>query len=174
MPYAIDGLISTSPLDGGISITSAQYTSALQSMLDGDSVAVVDNELTIVAAKDITEPTEPEPPAPVPVAARIANKRYTHEVSGATVNGVPVATDRDSQGLLLGAALAAFMDPEYTVRFKTATGEFVTLSADQTITVANAIRKHVQDCFDRESELLLALEQGTFTDNMLDEGWPTY
>lgn len=38
-------------------------------------------------------------------------------------------------------------------RWKTASGEFVTLTAPQIIALALAVRAHVQACFDREADL---------------------
>lgn len=105
-------------------------------------------------------------------AALIAARRYEAETSGATVDGIPVNTERDSQALLTGAALHAMLDPSYTVRWKTE-GGFVDLDAQQIIGLASAVRAHVQACFDREAELVAAVEDGSYADSMLDEEWPT-
>lgn len=110
------------------------------------------------------------PPKIDPLIA-IAARRYEAETSGTTVDGMPVNTDRDSQSLLTGAALQAMLDPAYTVRWKTA-GGFVELDAQQIIGLASAVRAHVQACFDREAELVSAVEDGSYNDSMLDEGWP--
>lgn len=114
---------------------------------------------------------EPElPPAP-DWAALIAARRYTAETAGTTVEGMPIDTGRDSQALLTGAAFAASLDPAYQIKWKAATG-FVDLSAQQIIGVASAVRAFVQSCFDRESELLGAVADGSITAQMLEEGWP--
>lgn len=112
-------------------------------------------------------------PAPEPVdwAAVIAGHRYAAETAGITITGMGVDTGRDSQALITGAALAAILDAGYTVRWKTQSG-FVELDADQIIAVASAVRAHVQACFDREAELLAALDADEFTPAMLEEGWP--
>jgi len=78
--------------------------------------------------------------------------------AGIEVNGVPVQTDDLSQQRLTAAALAAQLDPESTVRWKTAGGAFVVLSAAQIVAIALAVRSHVQRCFDREAELKAAIE----------------
>lgn len=103
--------------------------------------------------------------------AAIAARRYEAETSGTTVDGIPVNTERDSQALLTGAALQAMLDPNYTVRWKTE-GGFVDLDAQQIIGLASAVRAHVQACFDREAELVAAVEDGSYAESMLDEGWP--
>lgn len=63
------------------------------------------------------------------------------------------------------------LDPSYSLHWKTVAG-FVDLTAEQIIGVATAARAHVQACFNREAELLDALAAGTFTPDMLDQGWP--
>ncbi|MGH8418049.1 MAG: DUF4376 domain-containing protein [Pseudomonas sp.] len=105
-------------------------------------------------------------------AQRIADRRYQAEVSGTTIEGMPIDTGRDSQGLITGAALAAMLDADYVLRWKTLSG-FVELTGSQIIAVASAIRAFVQACFDRESALLDAVADGTITAEMLEEGWPT-
>lgn len=104
-------------------------------------------------------------------AARIADRRFQAETAGIIVNDMHLPTDRDSQALVTGAALAAVLDPNYSCRWKTAAG-FIDLDAQQIIAIASAMRAHVQACFDREAELLAALAAGTYTDDQLDQGWP--
>ena len=81
--------------------------------------------------------------------AEIAAARYAAEVAGVTVGGVVVRTDRESQALITGAALKAIQDATYTCRWKTEIG-FVTLDSATIIAVADAVRSHVQGCFDAE------------------------
>ena len=101
----------------------------------------------------------------------IAARRYQEETKGTTVNGIPVDTDRKSQALITGAALAATIDPAYVCQWKTSDG-FITLDAAAIIGVATAVRNHVQGCFDREAELIEAVDAGTYTSDMINEGWP--
>lgn len=89
--------------------------------------------------------------------------------AGITVGGITVATDDTSQQRVTGAALAAMLDPGYTVQWKAGSG-FVTLTAPQVIGIAQAIRAHVQACFDREAALLAALVAGGAVD--IEAGWP--
>jgi hypothetical protein len=89
--------------------------------------------------------------------AEIAQARYNAEIAGITINGVSIKTDRESQGLITGAALKAMQDPDYTCRWKSIDG-FVELTAPQIIAIADAVRQHVQSCFDHEAELLPLIE----------------
>lgn len=112
--------------------------------------------------------------APAPVvdpAAAIAARRFEAEAAGITVNGVEFPTDRDSHGLVNGAALEAVIDPNYSCQWKTVEG-FVDLSAQEIVSLARAMRAHVQKCFDREAELLAMLKAGSYTTEQLDQGWP--
>lgn len=103
--------------------------------------------------------------------AAIAARRYVAETAGIEVSGVRIDTGRDSQALITGAAMNAVIDPAYVCNWKTPSG-FVQLDAQTLLGVATTLRAHVQACFDREAELLAALEDGTFTESMLGEGWP--
>ena len=81
--------------------------------------------------------------------AAIAQARYNAEIAG--ISGI--RTDRESQGLITGAALKAMQDNTYTCKWKGIDG-FVELTAPQIIAIADLVRQHVQGCFDHEAELL--------------------
>ena len=102
---------------------------------------------------------------------QIAARRYTAEIAGTTIDGMPIDTGRDSQGLITGAAVQAIIDPAYSLHWKTSAG-FVELTGQQILGVASMVRAHVQACFNREAALLDAVADGTITTAMLDEGWP--
>ncbi|MGF6396436.1 hypothetical protein ABH905_000102 [Pseudomonas frederiksbergensis] len=104
-------------------------------------------------------------------AQLVAIERYKREATGVNVDGLLIETTRDSQALIASTGLSAVLDPEYRCNFKTVVG-FVEIGAAQIIAIAKAIRAHVQACFDRERELLLAIEAGEYSDEMLAEGWP--
>ena len=102
---------------------------------------------------------------------RIAEMRYSKEVGGIDFNGLKIDTGRDSQGLITGATLASVMDPEYVCNWKTPIG-WVQLDAPTLAAVSRAVRSHVQACFDREAVLFAAAEAGTYTEPMINLGWP--
>ena len=115
---------------------------------------------------------ESVPAAPAPEwTALIAARRYVAETAGTTIEGMPIDTGRDSQGLITGAAVQALIDPAYSLHWKTSAG-FVELTREQILGVASAVRAHVQACFNREAALLDAVADGSITAAMLDEGWP--
>lgn len=104
-------------------------------------------------------------------ADQIAARRFQVETGGVTVAGVQINTDRDSQSLLTGAAFAASIDPDYRIKWKAETG-FVDLKGEQILGIASEVRAFVQSCFDRESELLNEVKNGTIELSMLETGWP--
>ena len=101
---------------------------------------------------------------------RIKERRDKSIEAGTTVNGITISTDDLSQQRITGAALAATVDPSTTVRWKLSDDNFVTLDSTQIIAIAQAVRTHIQACFDREAELLEALNSGQSYD--LNAGWP--
>lgn len=96
--------------------------------------------------------------------ARIAHSRWIAETGGCTVQGMAIRTDRESQAMITGAALKAMQDAEYTCSWKADAG-FVELSAPQILAIADAVRAHVQACFDHERALLAIIDAaGTLED----------
>ena len=107
------------------------------------------------------EPGDGETPLSMAKARKLlelAAARYEAEISGVTVEGTHVRTDRESQALITGAALAAIQDAGYSCKWKTEKG-FIVLSSTQIIAVASAVRAHVQACFDREYTLAAQVEE---------------
>ena len=84
--------------------------------------------------------------------AEIAAARFAAETGGIVVGGAEIRTDRESQAMITGAALKAIQDAEYSCSWKT-DGGFVQLSAPQILAIADAVRQHVQECFDHERAL---------------------
>jgi hypothetical protein len=105
----------------------------------------------------------------------LAAKRYSVEIGGTTIGGVPIATDRDTQSKLVAIRILAKEDNAYTVRWKTSAG-FVTLDAATIIAVADGVRAFVQAAFDREATLIDAIEAATTLAELdaidLTAGWP--
>lgn len=103
-------------------------------------------------------------------AAKISDAaaaRYAAEIGGITVSGMTVQTDRDSQALIMAARILAKEDANYTVKWKTASG-FVVLDATQTIALADAVRAHVQGCFDAESDHITAINALNLAQDVID------
>ncbi|MFC8749745.1 DUF4376 domain-containing protein [Pseudomonas oryzihabitans] len=141
-----------------------------QQSAQADAASLAEAQATIAQLQaQLAELTKP---AEATVQERIASRRYQAQVSGTTLEGMQIDTSTDSQALITGAALAAVLDSAYVCRWKMADGTRVELDAKMIIAVASAVRDHIQACYDREDELLTAVAEGTFTDAMLDQGWP--
>lgn len=157
--------------------TGGLYLGSVHGDMPSDAIEITDEQYQAFKGQHLVWDAKGNPsvydpstdPAAIPSA--IAARRYRAEVSGITVGGMAVATDRDSQGLITGAAFAASLDPNYTCNWKAEAG-FVKLDAKTLISVAQAVRAHVQACFDREATLLAAVKGGTYTPDMLDQNWP--
>lgn len=111
-------------------------------------------------------------PAQIQAATRdrVKQRRDQAMLAGTALAGMPLPTDDVTQFRITAAAVAAMMDPGYTVRWKLPSGVFVTLVAVEVIAAAQAVRAHVQACFDREAEILAAMEAGEPYD--IATGWP--
>lgn len=106
-------------------------------------------------------------------AAEVKANRDAALAAGITVGGVAVQTDDLSQQRILGAAVAAMLDPNMTVNWKAAAGQFVTLNAPTILALASAVRAHVQACFDREAALMAELASATDPAAVdVASGWP--
>lgn len=101
----------------------------------------------------------------------IAEERWKAETGGLTLpNGVVISTDRESQALITGAALKDLQDPDYVCWWKGKTG-WVQLNAETILAIAEAVREHVQRCFDRERELALRIETTKTVEEALSVSW---
>ena len=102
--------------------------------------------------------------------AEIAHMRWQAETSGITINEVEIATDRESQGLLTGTVLPAQNNPQYEVNWKAKNG-WAVLDAATILAIADAVRNHVQACFDREKDLQDQIEAATTVDEVKAISW---
>ncbi|RAU40152.1 DUF4376 domain-containing protein [Pseudomonas sp. RIT411] len=162
---------------GETTATAIAHNADLSSALDEAQTKAAASEAALTEAQaaiallkdqiaDLTQPAEST------AQQRIAARRYQAQIAGTTLEGMPVDTSTDSQALITGAALAAVLDSNYVCRWKMADSTRVELDAKMIIAVASAVRDHIQACYDREAELLTAVADGTFSEAMLQEGWP--
>ena len=90
--------------------------------------------------------------------AELADARWEAETGGLTLpDGTIIKTDRESQGLLTGAAFSATLDPETPIEWKGANG-WVVLMPQEVLQIAGLVRQHVQGCFSRERALSAQVE----------------
>lgn len=110
---------------------------------------IIDNEpVTIVP--EVIQPTLEEVKAAK--LATLAAGRYNQEVGGITVDGVTIATDRDSQAMMTGALLSLQSGLVASVNWK-GENEWVSLTLAELEPIAQAVSMHVQACFTKEGQL---------------------
>ena len=109
--------------------------------------------------------------------AALADYRWQRETGGMVFMGFPLATDGTSQTKYIGAAMAAQIDPALVIHWKCADGSFVSIDAAAILGIAQAVRAHVQACFDREAELAASINSQTTVPAIaavdITGGWPT-
>jgi len=95
--------------------------------------------------------------------AHAAYARYVKEIAGITVDGASIATDRESQSRVIGAALLAAADPQFKTQWKTKEGKFIPLDAAKVTALAAAVAKHVAACFAAEASMNGSIFSGALT-----------
>lgn len=86
--------------------------------------------------------------------AELAEARWREETGGLTLpDGTVIKTDRESQSMLTAAAFSLHVDPTSKIEWKADGGKWVDLDSRQLLTIAMAVREHVQNCFSRERAL---------------------
>lgn len=83
------------------------------------------------------------------LVAYAAARRFAVEVGGVDVNGVRIATDRDSQSMVANAYAGMQASGATSVKFKAASG-WIELTTDQLKAIALAVFAHAQACFAAE------------------------
>lgn len=156
MPYAANGVISQSPIEGGIEISQEQYALGLEGMLAGLSISV-DGGFS-VSPVPVPEPEpEPDPTFAEALQAKFAEldrKRRVVEEGGILFGNVPLKTDRQTAAIITAAYVKAKESPAFAIpNWKFADGLFAPLDAATIIAAGDAITAHVQSAFDREAEL---------------------
>jgi hypothetical protein len=106
----------------------------------------------------------------------LADLRWFIENNGTVFNGVPIATDDNSQNKILGLRLSAMANSEYTVNFKSPIG-FFQLDANTIFALSDAVRDHIQNCFNNEMAHITALNALSNSQAIIDydisTGWPS-
>ncbi|WP_209428463.1 DUF4376 domain-containing protein [Pararhodobacter sp. SW119] len=108
--------------------------------------------------------------AAVALRERIRQRRDRAMNAGVRVGGRLIHTDDISQQRILGAAVAVMRDPSLVINWKTADGAFVPLDAGAVLAAADAVRAHVQSCYEREAVMLAAFNAGG--EPNIEVGWP--
>lgn len=98
--------------------------------------------------------------------AMLSDKRYQEEISGIIYKGKEVSTNRDSQTAIANAYIYSLQNPDLVVQWKCKDG-FIELNATEITELSSNVRTHIQNCFNKELEILTHIDNGTFTEDML-------
>lgn len=130
------------------------------------------------AWEKLAGPPEPPPESAPDWVGLIADRRYRAEIAGFAWNGFGIDTERDSQAKISSSWSAARdgfrADGSVWKCVDLATQQIVsrpTTNAEM-IDIGQQAYRYVQDCYDREGELLEAAATGEITVAMIDEDWP--
>jgi hypothetical protein len=110
----------------------------------------------------------------VELVAYAADKRWRVETGGIAIGGMPVATDDRSKMMIMGARVKANDNPDFTTKWKSASGMFVVLDGAAIIAISDAVLSHVDTCFEVEATVLAEIAAGTITtiEQIDAAGWP--
>lgn len=102
--------------------------------------------------------------------AEIARDRYKAEISGVEVDGVIYQSDRKSVATLYNELVFSQNNSDYSASWKTSSG-FVTMDIQKIIKVTNAMKKHIQNCFDKEKDLVDLVNSLSSVDDINEVSW---
>lgn len=149
MPYAANGMIGTSPIDGGIEITEAQYQLGLEGQSKGKQISI-DGGFRVAFPAD----PEQEPP-PKPTFEELKTHKL-REIEGTrdaainagfayTINGTldHVQTRARDRENIMGLAVSAQNNASGTFDFRAESNTTYTLTAAEMIALADAAQQHV-------------------------------
>lgn len=103
--------------------------------------------------------------------ASIKQVQLQKETAGVTLNDQTFGGNDREKLLLIMFASKAVRDTEHTFYLETVEGVRVQLTSTEIITLHDKVIDHTEFCFNRAAELEQALDAGTLTPEMIDEGW---
>ncbi|MFQ2454837.1 DUF4376 domain-containing protein [Aeromonas caviae] len=135
----------------------------------------------VIISNDEGYPVAIEPPSQVRtkdvLRAEVAAKRWHVETGGIVVDGMPVATDIDSQARLNSAYISLKLGHINDTKWKDVNGTFTQITLIEMEKLAQAVAKHIRDCFSRENahnEIINSLRTQDELDTYdIDTGWPS-
>lgn len=103
---------------------------------------------------------------------KVAQRRWEQEVKGLVVNGLYFGTTDREKALMASKVVSAMNLPGASHKYKTAQG-WITVSSETMIQLGLGMVNYVQLCFDREGELVEAINTATDLSTIdIDAGWP--
>lgn len=102
----------------------------------------------------------------------VAYTRWKKEIAGININGLYIGTTDREKALLASKVVAAMLEPNAIHRYKTGQG-WIELSSENMKQIGMTVQNYVQNCFNRESELVDAINVATDLSTVdYTTGWP--
>lgn len=102
---------------------------------------------------------------------RIEQKRQAQEPYMVAYNGKKFYLDQRNKYLITDMRGEALVNPLYTGKLKSFDGSWIVMSNSEIFSVASAVRAVYDSNYNRQFELDNAVDDWTFTEEMLDQGW---
>lgn len=112
------------------------------------------------------------------IKSKVATKRWEQEVNGLTINNTSYATDRESQTKYTAIAVAISQADANTwsINWKTNSGTFEVLNAQDMMLIINTILQYIQNCFNKEYEYQQQIDSCTTIEQVMaidyNSNWP--
>lgn len=144
----------------------------------GAEIYDIDEDLKVVHVTREILPMTPEEAAQQDadtVAGRKQQARYyrqNREWQGYTYQGQLMSIDSDSRLRLIELGMVAAADPDFAGFYPSPTDPWFELGQASAIALSQSAALFLWACLQREHDIVEAIEAWTFTDDMLNEGWP--
>lgn len=145
----------------------------------GAEIYDIDEDLLVVHVSREILPMTPEEAAQQDadtVAARKLQAKYARqnrEWQGYTYQGQLMPIDSDSRMRLIELGMAAAADPDFEGYYPSPADPWFELDQESAIALSRSAATFLWECLQREHEIGEAIEAWTYTEEMLNEGWPT-
>jgi hypothetical protein len=116
-------------------------------------------------------PLKPLSDLKVAKIAELAAARYNEEVGGIAINGVKIATDRETQAKLTAAYVRAVADANLVLTWKTSNGEWAELDSTIIIAAGNAAFALNKRVFQKEKDLTVLAQAATSKTQLSSIAW---
>ncbi|WNJ89181.1 DUF4376 domain-containing protein [Bosea sp. 685] len=155
--------------DAGVAIEDRFHPDFVEALVScGDDVL----QGWLYDGNSFSAPAPAPPPSKADLTAYAADLRWRKEVGGITVADVPVATDDRSKIMIMGARVAAMVDPSWSTTWHGADGATYPLGATAIIAISDAVQIHVNTGFATFAGVKADIEAGEITTTVeIDEAF---
>ena len=103
---------------------------------------------------------------------RLSVERYIYEISGITLNGIQIQTDRTTQATVSAAFISLSQGLATSIDWKTGSGQWIAIGLPEITAIAQAVVSHVQNAFSLEKTLSDQVNAATTIEEVESIIWP--